>query len=61
MEDIKKQEIEAIAWQVFLNKTGFRFIRELTPEEKLKISEVDSYAYYREQAEKIWTKNNLQH
>jgi len=59
MEDIKKQEIEAIAWEVFLRNTGFRFKTELTPEQKLKISEVDSYQYYREQAEKIWTKKQL--
>ena len=58
-EHIKKREIEKIAWQVFLNNTGLRFKRELTPEEKLKISEVDSYAYYREEAEKIWKKKQL--
>ena len=52
----KKLEIEKIAWQVFLNKTGFRFIRELTAEEKKSITDVESYAYYREQATKIYEK-----
>jgi len=55
MED-KKLEIEKIAWQVFLNKTGFRFIRELTTEEKKSITDVESYEYYRQEATKIWEK-----
>lgn len=59
MEDQKKQEIENIAWEVFLRNTGLRFKRELTAEEKKKIGEVPDYAYYREEAEKIWTKKQL--
>lgn len=54
----KKSEIENLAWQVFLNKTGFRFIRELTPEEKKNILDVDG-DYYRERAQKIWEKKQL--
>ena len=42
MEDEKKQMIEKLAWQVFLNKTGFRFVRELKPEKKKSITDVDS-------------------
>jgi len=52
----KKQMIEDIAWRVFLNNTGLSFKRELTAEEKKSITEVDSYEYYREQAEKIYEK-----
>jgi len=52
----KKREIEKIAWQYFLAKTGLRFKRELTPDEKKQISDVESYAYYREQAEKHYEK-----
>ena len=56
MENNKEQEIEAIAWQVFLNKSGLRFRRELTPEERKSITDVENYEYYREQATKIWEK-----
>ena len=52
----KKQEIEDIAWQVFQRKLGLRFKRELTPEEKLGITDTPEYQYYREEAQKIWEK-----
>lgn len=52
----RKEEIEKIAWEVFLMKSGLSFKRELTPDEKKKISEVDSYQYYRQEAEKIYEK-----
>lgn len=55
MED-KKLIIEDIAWEVFLRNTGLRFKRELTADEKKSITDVESYAYYREQAEKIYEK-----
>jgi len=55
MED-KNLEVEKIAWQVFLNNTGLHFTRELTPEEKKQVTNVESYAYYRVQAEKIYEK-----
>jgi len=58
-DELKKREIEKIAWQVFLNKTGLRFKRELTAEEMKSITEIESYVYYREQAEKIWKKKQL--
>lgn len=58
MED-KKQMIEDIAWEVFLRNTGLRFKRELTADEKKSITDVESYAYYREQAEKIYEKKQL--
>lgn len=56
--DLKEKDaaIETIAWEVFLHKTGFRFIKELTPEEKKSITDVDSYEYYRQEAEKIYEK-----
>ena len=55
-ELMKEKEIEKIAWQVFLNKTGFSFKRELTPEEKKKISDMEDYEYYREVAIKVYEK-----
>ena len=57
MEELKKFEtIEKIAWQVFLNRTGLSFKRELTTDEKKSITDVDSYEYYRQEAEKIYEK-----
>lgn len=56
MENDRKQEIEKIAWEVFLHRTGLRFRRELTPEQKLKISKVPDYENYRQEAEKIYEK-----
>jgi len=55
----RNQEIEKIAWEVFLRCTGLSFRRELTPEEKKKISDVPDYENYREQASKIWKKKQL--
>jgi len=52
----KKQEIEELAWQVFLNKSGLSFKRELTDDEKKRVTQVDGYDYYREQATKMWEK-----
>ena len=54
--ELKKHEIEKIAWQIFLSRTGLHFKRELTPDEKKQITNVDSYAYYAEQAEKVYEK-----
>ena len=54
MED-KNKQIEKIAWQVFLNKTGFCF-RELTVDEKKSITDVKDYEYYRQEAAKIYEK-----
>jgi len=48
--------IENIAWEVFLRKTGLRFKQELTAEQKLSITEVDEYQYYRDEAAKIYAK-----
>jgi len=56
MEDNRNLEVEKIAWQVFLNRTGLSFRRELTPDEKKQVTNVDSYEYYREQATKIYEK-----
>lgn len=50
------QEIEAIAWQVFLRNSGLRFIRALTPEEKKSITDAEHYDYYRQEAIKIYEK-----
>lgn len=50
----KKREIEKMAWQIFLSKTGLRFTRELTAEEKKQVIDVDGY--YFEQAEKLYEK-----
>lgn len=48
--------IEDIAWQVFVNKLGLSFTGELTPEEKLTITDKDEFEYYREEAVKIYEK-----
>ena len=52
----KQKQIEDIAWQLFQMKLGLRFKRELTPDEKKSITEVDSYEYYRQEALKIYEK-----
>jgi hypothetical protein len=52
----KTKAIEDIAWQVFLAKSGLSFRRELTPDEKKSITDVESYEYYREQAVKHFEK-----
>jgi len=51
-----EKQIEDIAWEVFQMKTGLRFKNELTPEQKLSITEVDDYQYYRDEAKKIYEK-----
>ena len=56
MEDNKRSEIEKIAWQIFLSRLGLSFKRELTDEEKKEVTEVESYAYYRQEAEKVYAK-----
>ena len=48
--------IEDIAWEVFQQKTGLRFRTELTPEQKLSITSVEDYQYYRDEAAKICEK-----
>ena len=53
--DVKK-EVEAIAWQIFLNNTGLRFKKELSAEEMKKITDVEAYEHYREQALKFYGK-----
>jgi hypothetical protein len=50
----RNQEIEDLAWQVFQDKTGLSFRRELTPEEKKSVTEVESFGYYRDQATKLY-------
>ena len=54
MENNRKQEIEDLAWKIFLNKLGISFKRELTAEEKSKITGDDEfYKHYRDIAEKF--------
>ena len=52
----RKKIIDEIAWKLFLKQTGFIFIRELTDEEKSRITETDQYNYYIEKAEEIYVK-----
>ena len=52
----RKIEIEKIAWQLFLSNLQLSFRRELTPDEKKQITDVESYQIYREQAEKVLAK-----
>ena len=51
-----EMNIEDIAWEVFQQRTGLRFKSELTAEEKLSITEVEDYQYYRDEAAKIYEK-----
>jgi len=52
----KEKQIEDIAWQVFLNKSGISFRRELTAEEKKSVTDVETYQYYRDKATKLYDK-----
>jgi len=53
---INEHEIEKLAFQIFLSKTGIRLKRELSPEEMKTITEVKEYEYYREEARKVYEK-----
>ena len=55
MED-KSTAIEEIAWQLFLNKSGISFIRELTPKERKSVTDEESFEYYRKEAVKLYEK-----
>ena len=56
MEDKRSQEIEILAWDEFQDRTGLRFRRELTSEEKKSITDVPEYQQYRDKAEEIYSK-----
>ena len=58
VDEKQAQEIEDLAWQVFLMRTGLRFKQELTPEEKQQIADSDKayYSMYREEARRIYEK-----
>lgn len=61
VSDEKKKElvnelIEDLAWKIFQRKTGISFIRELTPEEKKSVTDVESYQQYRDEAKKMYEK-----
>lgn len=55
MED-RKEKIEEIAWNIFLNKSGISFIRELTPDERKSVTDEESFEYYRREAVKLYEK-----
>lgn len=52
----REQEIEKIAWNIFTTKLGIRLKRELTPEEKKKITDTPAFKYYHEEAVKHYEK-----
>lgn len=52
----REAAIEDIAWKLFVNKLGLRFKKELSPEEKKRITDVPEFEYYREQAVKYYEK-----
>ena len=56
MEEKVDRLIEELAWQAFLRRTGIRFIRELTAEEKKQVTDVPEYEHYRKEAKKIYEK-----
>ncbi len=49
------EEVEKLAWQIFLDRLGLSFKRELTVEEKKQITDVPDYQQYRDAAEKLYT------
>lgn len=49
------KELEKIAWQVFQNRLGLRFKRELNADEKKKITDEPDYQQYRDVAKKIYS------
>lgn len=51
----RNEEIEKLAWQVFQDRLGLSFKRELTADEKKKITDVPEYQQYRDAAEKLYT------
>lgn len=59
MEEHRKQKIENIAWEVFQLKLGLSFKSTFTSEDKKKVTEVEAYEYYREEATKIYEKKQL--
>lgn len=52
----KEKQIEAIAWQLFLNESGLRFKNTLTEQSKLGILNSKECETYRQKAEKIYEK-----
>jgi hypothetical protein len=50
----RTEEIEKLAWQVFQDRLGLSFKRELTEDEKKKITEVPDYQEYRDAATKLY-------
>ncbi len=60
MAELKKsEEIENIAWQIFLRKSGLRLLRELTSEEKKSIKDVDGFSTCYREAVKIYERKLL--
>jgi hypothetical protein len=52
----RNKEIEKLAWQVFQDRLGLSFKRELTDEEKKSITEVSEYQQYVDIAIQIYNK-----
>lgn len=57
--DSVNEEVEKLAWQIFLDKLGLSFKRELTAEEKRGITDNEDYQYYRESAKKLYDEKQL--
>lgn len=57
--DSVNDEIEKLAWQVFLDNLGLCFKRELTADEKKSITDNEDYQYYRDTAKKIYEEKQL--
>lgn len=57
MEDNKNQEVETLAWEMFQNKSGLRFRRTLTAEEKQELTtKIPEFQHYRDEALKLYNK-----
>lgn len=57
--DKKNEEIEDLAWQIFKDRLGLSFKRELTPDEMKEITNVPDYQQYRDAAKKLYTERLL--
>jgi len=50
----KTAEIEKLAWQIFQDRLGLSFKRELTADEKKQITDVPEYQQYKDAAKKLY-------
>jgi len=57
--DSVNEEVEKLAWQIFIDDLSLRFKRELTADEKKSITDKEEYQRYRESAKKLYAEKQL--